>query len=313
MISTNRVNAVPLVTVRCDLCGESNDRTLLNLSDVIMETTDQVFRVARCRTCDLIYLNPRPEPRQIDRFYPDDYAPFARQGISARARNWLYRRSVRKLSTFLDAPRRVLDVGCGTGELLQAVQSGGNPNTIGVEPSPQAAGIARERYGLDVRIGTLERSGLAAASVDTVLMSHVIEHLPSPRATLAEVERVLKPGGAVIIWAPNARSLAAGILGRHWMGWDVPRHLYSFTSGTLRCLLQRSGFESATVEHERHGLEWAWGLRLWARQRFPGNPANWLLEMAHPALAAGFTPLGILSAAIGRSGRIRVIARKPLT
>ncbi|MEX2426040.1 MAG: class I SAM-dependent methyltransferase [Thermomicrobiaceae bacterium] len=302
----------PLQAVACDLCGSNKDRTFLTLPDMMSNTSNQMYRLARCRSCDLIYLNPRPLPWQFASYYPETYAPFARSRLGARARTWLHSRTVRELEHFLDAPNRVLDVGCGTGELMHEIRKAGNPNIIGIEPSPGASRIAREQRKLDVSTGTLEQQRYPAESFDTVLLSHVLEHLPSPVTTIAEVRRVLKPGGVIIIWVPNAASFAARLLGRYWMGWDVPRHLYAFTPGSLHRLIEGADLLPGEIFHERHGLEWAWGIRLWAESRFPGHSINSVLATIHPFTGVALSSVGAVSAAIGASGRIRMIVRKPI-
>jgi SAM-dependent methyltransferase len=219
---------------------------------------------------------------------------------------------VRELHRYLAWPNRVLDIGCGTGELLDVIRATGNNQIMGIEPSGQAAEIARKDRNLKVKTGTLEQVNLPSASIDTVLLSHVLEHLPSPRSTMSEVRRVLKPGGVVIIWVPNAASIPACVLGRYWMGWDVPRHLYAFTPGSLHRLMDAVELEPGEILHERHGLEWSWGLRLWIEKRYPASRINDLLAILHPVTSVAMTPVGVISAALGQSGRIRMIARKPL-
>jgi SAM-dependent methyltransferase len=302
----------PLQAVACDLCGSSKDRTFLTLPDMVMQTSDHVYRLAECRACGLIYLNPRPYEWDIPRYYPATYEPFSRRRLSERARSWLHRRSVRELQHLLGSPNRVLDIGCGTGELLRTVRASGNANVFGIEPSPQASKIAREEFGLDVRTGRLEDQRLVDRSVDTVLLSHVLEHLPSPTRTLSEIERVLKPGGSVVIWVPNARSLPARLLGRYWMGWDVPRHLYAFGPGTLRAYIEGANLIPGEILHEKHAIEWAWALRLYAREHLQNSRLDAMIAAAHPFIAGAFTPLGILSAALNQAGRIRIIGRKPI-
>ena len=76
------------------------------------------------------------------------------------------------------------------------------------------------------------------------------------------------------------------------MGYDAPRHLYTFTLATLTALLKRTGFAVREIQHEWIGLEWSWGLRL------------------HPALTAAFTPVSAAAAVARKAGRIRVIARR---
>jgi SAM-dependent methyltransferase len=302
-----------LETVPCDLCGDDEAEPVLRLQDWMFQTTEEEFQLVRCRSCGLLYLNPRPSPAALDRYYPTSYDPFARQGLSARVKASQQRRAVDELWPVLAPPARVLDLGCATGDLLQAVRERGNPNLLGIEPSAHTGAIARERYGLDVRSGRLEDAELPDAALDVVLMSHVIEHLPSPARTLTEIARVLRPGGSLVLWLPNADSLAARCWGDAWMGYDAPRHLYSFTPMTLTALLHSRGFVAQAIRHERIGLEWSWGLRLRARQRSRSLALDRLLTRLHPALTAAFTPLSTAAAIVGKAGRIRVIVRRRRT
>jgi SAM-dependent methyltransferase len=302
----------PLQGVRCDLCGSSRDQTFITLPDLLQRTSDHNYRIARCRDCDLIYLNPRPYVWDLSRYYPESYSPFKRSSLGTSARAWLHQRSVRELQHLLRSPRRIVDLGCGTGELLQQVRRAGNVNVEGVEPSTPATQVARYERGLIVHNYTLEQVGYPDESVDTVLLSHVLEHLPSPKKTLQEIDRILRPGGAVVIWVPNARSLPARALGRYWMGWDVPRHLYDFTSGSLHKLIATTSLQPGEILHERHAIEWSWGIRLWATERFQSEAVDRALAGIHPALALALTPLGVLSAWFRMSGRIRIIAWKPM-
>jgi len=301
---------VRLEQVACDLCGADDAEPLLDLEDILAGTTPDRFRLVRCRRCGLRYLNPRPVAEELARFYPEDYAPFTRRGIAARVRDWQRRRDVASLWRYLGPPARVLDVGCGTGDLLRAIRDRGNPEVLGIEPSPQAVRIARERWDLDVRQGDLHAVRLPTASVDAVLLSHVIEHLPSPSATLAEITRVLRPGGALILWLPNAASWAARFWRENWIGYDVPRHLYAFTPATLGALLARHGFTVTEIRHEWLGLEWSWGLRLWARRRWGRGRLDRAFAAFHPALTALFTTVSAAAALTGHAGRILVVAHR---
>ena len=80
------------------------------------------------------------------------------------------------------------------------------------------------------------------------------------------------------------------------MGYDAPRHLYTFTLATLTALLKRSGFAVREIQHEWIGLEWSWGLRLRARERWNSGAADRLLARLHPPLTAAFTPVSAAAA-----------------
>jgi SAM-dependent methyltransferase len=210
----------------------------------------------------------------------------------------------------LAPPARIIDVGCATGDLLQGVRKRGNSNVLGIEPNRHAAELARRRCGIEVFNGMLEHARLPDLSVDVALLSHVIEHLPSPSGTMAELFRLLRPGGSIVLWLPNADSLAARVLREWWIGFDAPRHLHTFSVETLSRLLEQHGFAVQSVEHEWIGLEWSWALRLILHERLANPAIDRVLATLHPALTAMLSPISFAAARTGQAGRIRVIAVK---
>lgn len=291
----------------CPLCAGQVADPFLDLRDEMTGGETQ-YALVRCRHCSLLRLHPAPDAATLAAAYRSDYAPHTRRGLSGWAKGRLEGRSVRQLWALFGPPRRVLDVGCATGELLVRIRAAGNPDVFGIEPGAEAAAVARRR-GLPVILGTLDDARLQAESVDTVIMSHTLEHVADPLLTLREVARVLRPGGALVLWLPNASSVEARVLGRYWIGYDAPRHLTTFTVATLSQALLSAGLDVDSVRHEAVGLEWAWGLRLWLRRRAPA--VERVLRRFHAPLIVAATPLALIGALTHRSGRIRVIARKP--
>jgi SAM-dependent methyltransferase len=135
---------------------------------------------------------------------------------------------------------RVLDVGCGTGVLLEELRSLGRA-PFGVEPDPKAALLCQEK-GFSVVRGFFGEVDLEEEFFGTVVFFHSLEHLPSPRAALHKAFRILKPGGRVFIYCPNVESTMANVLGGTWGGWQLPFHLYHFSPETLETLVLSTGF-----------------------------------------------------------------------
>ncbi|HET7932178.1 MAG TPA: class I SAM-dependent methyltransferase [Rhodanobacteraceae bacterium] len=108
----------------------------------------------------------------------------------------------------------LLDIGCGMGGYLLAGQALGL-DVFGIEPSEAHSRAAVEAFGLDVR-SCYFRSTDFDRKFDVVMLSHVIEHIYDPSEFLADVVKVLKPGGRLIVITPNCESLAARICGRYW-------------------------------------------------------------------------------------------------
>lgn len=103
---------------------------------------------------------------------------------------------------------RVLDVGCGSGELLERLQDSGT-RPSGVDPSPRMAELARARAaGADVRLGDFERLPFDDGVFDAVLAVNALQFAGDRRRALAEAGRVLAPGGVIGLagWAERARN-----------------------------------------------------------------------------------------------------------
>ena len=135
----------------------------------------------------------------------------------------------------------LLDIGCGAGGYLSAMKALGW-TVMGIDPSPQAARIARENYEVPVKVGTLETSGLSDRSIAVVTMVHAIEHVPDPLAHLRECHRVLQDGGRLVLTTPNMAGLMSRLFKEDWMALEPPRHLWLFTPNTLQTCVERAGF-----------------------------------------------------------------------
>ncbi len=176
--------------------------------------------------------------------------------------------------------RRLLDVGCNEGRNLQLYeQRGFRPE--GVETNPVAAARAKER-GCVVHIGDLASIGTEDADFDVVVLSNVLEHVIDPSAMLVGVLQRLAPGGEIWISCPNAESTGRRLFGRSWINWHPPFHLTHFTAGTLRSLLEKSGFEIVETKTLTPALWIAQSVAAacWGK---PGAPT---LQMRKPAIMA---------------------------
>lgn len=240
--------------VHCNRCGRDDTELVNRGKDLYLDRPGD-FRLVRCRHCGLIYQNPQLTSDELLAYYPQEsyqrYTPAmaderslvrrtGRQHGMWRRYRWVRRHAQRENG-------RLLDVGCATGAFLATVRQQGWEVT-GVELSPYAAQYAREKVGLDVRTGTLEEAGFAADTFHVVTMWDVFEHVADPRGTLAEVARVLRPGGLLVAAVPNPSSFEARLFGEHWAGWDRPRHLHLYTPTVLRELLAEAGFGPVTIE-----------------------------------------------------------------
>jgi SAM-dependent methyltransferase len=128
----------------------------------------------------------------------------------------------------------------------------------GVEPDGEAAKVALERFGLSVHEGALEEVAFPDDTFDAITMSHVVEHLPDPISTISECRRILKKGGRLVVTVPNIESLSYRIYREAWRGLEVPRHLFLFSSPTLRACVERSGLQLLELRTTARTARWMW-------------------------------------------------------
>jgi len=219
----------------CPLCGAAGAR---------LRYPGNPLPVRQC-ACGMVFLSPQPSPEQLREIYGSDY--YLSLGISGQddeAVRGMKKETFRRQFEAIAAgakPGRVLDVGCASGFFMEAATEAGW-EAYGVELSGFAAELARSRFGDRVRHGTLEEAGYPDAFFDVVTLFDLLEHVPDPRSFLAEVRRVLRPGGRLLLVLPNAASLSARLMGRHWSHYNA-EHLHYFTPETVAVLLCACGFE----------------------------------------------------------------------
>ena len=239
--------------VNCNLCGSDETELLYpsTLAGDLSNNDAQRYRctslsyglhppIVRCKVCGLVYTNPRREGGLI----LDNYEKVVDQTYleEREGRVLTFRRNLRPLEELMPPAdgRRLLDVGCYIGVLLEIAQERGW-EAWGVEPSRWAVEEAR-RKGLRVKAGTLKEADFADEFFDVVTMWDVIEHLTDPMGELREVHRILKIGGIVCIHTMNIESLFAKLMGPRWP-WLMEMHLYYFSPRTLTKMLEKAGFQ----------------------------------------------------------------------
>ena len=155
---------------------------------------------------------------------------------------------------------RLIDIGCGTGALLHALsEANGEASLVGVDPTPEMMRIARERLPPAVRLvlGRGERLPFRDESFDVAVSASVFHYFRQPRVALAEIARVLRPRGLVVItdWCGNY--LACRVCDRI-LRWINRAHFRAYSREECHALIESAKFES--IEIECYKINWLWGL-----------------------------------------------------
>lgn len=189
-------------------------------------------------------------------FYDDDHYFTERNNYIERWEEFSlhFRKIIYKVKKFKSGGT-LLDIGCGVGILLDVAQRNGF-EVKGIELSRWASEFARDK-GFDVITGNLLDTVYTERSFDVIVLNHVLEHLPNPRAILQEAKRILKDDGLLIIGAPNFDSYMAKIRKEKWFSLMPNQHIWQFTHETLSMLLQKNGFSVVYFEaKDNHAVGW---------------------------------------------------------
>jgi 2-polyprenyl-3-methyl-5-hydroxy-6-metoxy-1,4-benzoquinol methylase len=146
----------------------------------------------------------------------------------------------------------VLDIGCGSGTLLETLGRLG-VKSQGVDASASAVAACRQRGSNAEQADLVDfLTGTSDAAYGAVFAGHVIEHLPpdSARAVYAQVSRVLRTGGRFVVLTPNPRNLY--VAGEGF--WIDPTHVRPYPEPLLRALALDAGFSSVRVRRWRRGM-----------------------------------------------------------
>jgi SAM-dependent methyltransferase len=237
-----------LIHVACPLCGNRDGEFERELAG---------FTLQRCSSCRFVYTNPRPTDDELTRHYSGadgeqliaHYSRVVTPSVLGQ-----YRKTLEQIERVVPEKGRLLDLACAAGYFYeQAALRGWEAH--GVDLGEWALEATRRRGLPNMHVGLLSEIGFPAHHFDVVHSAQMLEHLTDPSAILADIKRVLRPGGVLYVDVPNYHTLSIR-LGRDdfWLN-NPPEHLNYFTPKTLRRLLAQNGFTEIQLSTSG-GMKW---------------------------------------------------------
>jgi len=226
--------------IRCNLCGADNAEFLHTRKF----DNGVLHNYVKCRRCGFVYVNPLMSEKELAKFYEDDYYVFDEIYDRLNKEN-----SVRDFEDIRKVvglgKKRILDIGCAKGFLLNAAKKAGW-EAYGLDISEPAAAIARKKFGLDVFTGSIESAPYKNEFFDVVCAFDYLEHVRNPCKALRKMSAMLRKGGTLVIEAPNIESIYYKMTGKYWSVFN-PFHIYHFTPKTLSAMMKKSGLEPVKI------------------------------------------------------------------
>lgn len=228
---------------KCIVCGGNEYMDLFSCSDFLV--THEKFNIVKCKNCHLKATFPSPDIHTLPSYYKSD--EYSSHSESARTLvDVIYRvvrlRMIRKkykwINTYIGGGN-LLDIGCGTGELLEYFRKR-KWDVKGIEPNDKARMLAEEKNLIVLE--TLEEILHSKERYSVISMWHVLEHVPDPNQYLTIIRNILDEKGVLVVALPNPESLDAKIYGPDWAAYDVPRHLFHFNPMNVEQLFKKNGF-----------------------------------------------------------------------
>jgi SAM-dependent methyltransferase len=284
----------------CPICGGGLQRTGLAARDRLV-TGGGPFGIVECARCQYGITVPQLSNEELTPYYAESYyedfyehSERRRPSLAERIRKTLAERGAerrhRRPPLTLDGvrPAKMLEVGCGSGELL-AYFAGKGWETYGIDPS-DAAVAAAARRGAEVHAGTLDDHPWTDTRFDVISFQHSLEHIPEPVEALEKARDLLAPGGRIVIEVPNWASWQRYAFRDYWFPLDLPRHLQHFSPRALRRVAEKLGLRPLDVGTSSNAIataysvhyliakRWTPGWKLWASYGIglPLLPLVWL-------------------------------------
>lgn len=201
------------------------------------------YRIIRCNRCGLVRSNPIFDSTKITQLYERSGFTY---GDESRNLARAYLRAANSIIRSLKKNARIIDVGCGNGFYLSALQQMGFQNIAGIEPSRDAIAKAPDNIRHTILPTMFEATTLPPNTCNLVTFFHVLDHILQPDTFLANCRTLLKPGGYIHGVTHDISALPHRIFKERSVAYDI-QHIYLFAPQTIRQLLEQVGFQKISV------------------------------------------------------------------
>jgi 2-polyprenyl-3-methyl-5-hydroxy-6-metoxy-1,4-benzoquinol methylase len=224
------------------------DKRFITVKD--FSVSGESFSLLLNEEYQILKTHPQPTLDKLGSYYEfEDYISHTdgKRTFFEKMYHFIKRKAIRDKVNLINSHQplkgKILDIGSGTGDFLLECKNQ-NWDILGIEPNEKAKTTA---VGKGIKIGdTIEQ--LESNSFDVITMWHVLEHVPDVEHQVAELKRLLKPSGTIIIAVPNFKSYDAMYYKSNWAAYDVPRHLWHFSKTAIEKLFDKQNMNLEDIK-----------------------------------------------------------------
>ena len=299
----------------CPVCNE-NGRIFL---DIPGSFAQHQFSIHRCPSCDLCYTCPVPSDDLLKEIYAGEYwlrdTKDKKKGIAGQLVHMFnsirLNATVAPLLKKIPASARILEVGCGSGQLAILLKKKGYHIEI-TDISQDILDDISGRYNIPSYCGTLDNISFHQ-NYDGIIFNNVLEHVPDPVATLQSARELLTENGLIFIEVPHIDSLQFKFFKDAWFPLQIPEHLYHFSINALESIAQKLSLEQVWLSTFSPRISAAG----YVASAFPGLRPDTIRQswskfhlLSYLMLQLFFLPLAWSESLAVKGSSIRVLYRK---
>jgi len=267
----------------CKICGNLIGNTSYVVREMMIGIREE-FKYFQCANCECLQIEEVPE--NMDKFYPSNYYSFNqkllkkntrfkkwiaynranyalfKKGIFGMFLNMLHPNPIFKFisTTKINKDSKVLDIGCGSGNILYSMMHSGMKNLKGIDPFINQNilyenGLLIEKKELQDEVG----------GWDLIMMHHVLEHMDHQIDVLKSIFLKLSENGTCMIRIPTVTSHAWDKYKTNWVSLDAPRHFFLHSMKSFKLLIEGQGFYIDKVIHDSTSFQF------WASEQYIHN------------------------------------------
>ncbi len=203
------------------------------------------YNFLKCQSCDLVFIHPELPPASLVPLYNEQGAP--EEGLRYPYNKVDHRRKRAKVRALRFKKyfegKDAIDVGCGGGYMVDAMQKNGARQAVGIDLDPEAMAFACKNHHPDARYycESIEEFLKRGQTFDFGHSSQVIEHVGNFNEFVANWAKLIRPGGYFFLKTPDRNHW---LKGQHPETWpDPPQYTQYFSRKNIRLLLEKHGFE----------------------------------------------------------------------